>query len=206
MVIIGGLNGYQSTSTFLLFFSLSLSPSPSLSPSLPLPLSLSLSPFPNIITAYPGTWTPMRFIWLGAFVFATCYNYFWDILMDWDLGKPKYSITFSPHFLSSLYLSFSLSPSPIHLFLVLFNLMIPRFVEKPATLSPACLGIPPSSLSLHSPSLPSCTNYSLFRCTITSSLQICCSVSRGQPTSHPPRSTLELILSFLQPSSLSLKY
>lgn len=61
---------------------------------------------------YPGTWTPMRFVWLGAFIVATMYNFTWDIFMDWDLGKPKYhflrkQLLYRPHVWVYYYLIFS---------------------------------------------------------------------------------------------------
>jgi len=46
----------------------------------------------NGYQTYPGTWTPMRDAWLVAFIFATCYNYLWDIFMDWGLGNRGYNM------------------------------------------------------------------------------------------------------------------
>lgn len=66
----------------------------------------------NGYQSYPGTWTPMRYVWLSAFVFATCYNYLWDIFMDWGLGKRSYhllrrQLLYRPHTWVYYYLMFS---------------------------------------------------------------------------------------------------
>eukprot|EP00026_Physarum_polycephalum_P002870 Phypoly_transcript_02879.p1 GENE.Phypoly_transcript_02879~~Phypoly_transcript_02879.p1 ORF type:complete len:723 (+),score=94.76 Phypoly_transcript_02879:395-2563(+) len=66
----------------------------------------------NGYQTYPGTWTPMRFVWVAAFIFATLYNYLWDIFMDWDLGKRKYKflrkqLLYRPHVWVYYYVIFS---------------------------------------------------------------------------------------------------
>jgi len=56
----------------------------------------------NGYQSYPEQWTPLRVVWLVAFVFATLYNYLWDVFMDWGLGRKQHdglrkTLLYRPH-------------------------------------------------------------------------------------------------------------